>query len=495
MGLKFSDALRLSWSNIAEHKKRSVAIVLTISILFGVIMGFNFMLEGLRETILGAALQANDGKVYLDVGYQELAGFGPGRVEKVDSEAKLDEFIKEGVTRYHGKIIGEKLNYQFNNIFETITPAVAESISGEIDLSSVPEDKVAVLMPAETSQYAAVDRGDYYIVGTYPATQQGSPTLPGLNPVNLLLSMVYGSGINARPLIIDNDSEAVHNYFLKLAQQKVYSGSPYASAEEYLETVVPQTRYIVEFPNYESAVNYYYDIYAEKSIPKNVEIGDDCVIMPYASVMSGTRMGRGNRVFQNAVLGAEPQDFKYKGDDTLLVIGDNNVIRENVVINRATFADGKTEIGNGNFLHEGVHISHDTKIGSHCVLGYGSKLSGNCLLEDCVIFGGNILMSQGCRVGCWSMVQTGCRFRKDIPPYIVAAKEPTTYYGINAHILEHEGYSEKVVKHMSHAYRIIYQGNTSIFDALLMIKDQVPMSEEIQHIIDFVNASKLGIIK
>ena len=274
MGLKFSDALRLSWSNIAEHKKRSVAIVLTISILFGVIMGFNFMLEGLRKTILGAALQANDGKVYLEVGYQELAGFGPGRVEKVDSEAKLDEFIKEGVTRYHGKIIGEKLNHQFNNIFETITPAVAESISGEIDLSSVPEDKVAVLMPAETSPYAAVDREDYYIVGTYPATQQGSPTLPGLNPVNLLLSMVYGSGINARPLIIDNDSEAVHNYFLKLAQQKVYSGSPYASAEEYLETVVPQTRYIVEFPNYESAVNYYYDIYAEKSIPKNVEIGD-----------------------------------------------------------------------------------------------------------------------------------------------------------------------------------------------------------------------------
>ena len=274
MGLKFSDALRLSWSNIAEHKKRSVAIVLTISILFGVIMGFSFMLEGLRETILGAALQANDGKVYLEVGYQELAGFGPGRVEKVDSEAKLDEFIKEGVTRYHGKIIGEKLNYQFNNIFETITPAVAESISGEIDLSSVPEGKVAVLMPAETSPYAAVDREDYYIVGTYPATQQGSPTLPGLNPANLLLSMVYGSGINARPWIIDNDSEAVHNYFLKLAQQKVYSGSPYASAEEYLETVVPQTRYIVEFPNYESAVNYYYDIYAEKSIPKNVEIGD-----------------------------------------------------------------------------------------------------------------------------------------------------------------------------------------------------------------------------
>ena len=236
-------------------------------------------------------------------------------------------------------------------------------------------------------------------------------------------------------------------------------------------------------------------VYPFAFIDKNVEIGDDCVIMPYASVMSGTRMGRGNRVFQNAVLGAEPQDFKYKGDDTLLVIGDNNVIRENVVINRATFADGKTEIGNGNFLHEGVHISHDTKIGSHCVLGYGSKLSGNCLLEDCVIFGGNILMSQGTRVGRWAMVQTGCRFRKDVPPYIIGAGEPTVYHGVNAVVMAHEGFPEKIIKHISHAYRILFQGNTSVLDALFMIKDQVPMSEEIQNILDFVGASKLGVIR
>lgn len=274
MGLKFSDALRLSWSNIAEHKKRSVIIVLTISLLFGVIMAFNFMLQGLRETILNAALQANDGKVYLEVGYQELVGFGPGRVEKADSEEKLDEFIKEGVAHYNGKIIGEKLSYQFNNIFETITPAVAESISGEIDLSNAPDGKVAVLMPAETSQYATVDRGDYYTAGTYPATQQGSPTLPGFNPANLLLGMVYGSGIDARPLIIDNGSEAVHKYFLKLAQRKVDSGSPYTSAKEYLEAQVPQVRYIVEFPSYEDAVNYYYESSAGKNIPKNVEICD-----------------------------------------------------------------------------------------------------------------------------------------------------------------------------------------------------------------------------
>ena len=126
---------------------------------------------------------------------------------------------------------------------------------------------------------------------------------------------------------------------------------------------------------------------------------------------------------------------------------------------------------------------------------FRSKISGNCILEDCVIFGGNVLASQGSRVGAWSLIQTGCRFRNDIPPYIVAAKEPISYYGVNAVVLTHEGFAEKVIKHISHAYRIIYQGHCSIFDAILMIKDQVPMSPEIQHIIDFVNATKLGIIR
>ena len=274
MGLKFSDALRLSWSNIAQHKKRSAIIILTISVLFGVVMGFNSMLQGLRGTILDAALQANDGKVYLETWYQSIVEFGSGKVEKADSIADLDVFIKEGVERCRGRIIGEKLVYQFMDILETITPEVAESISGEIDLSNVPEDKVGVLMPAETSQYATVNSGDYYVVGTYPATQQGSPTLPGFNPANFLLGMVHGSGIDARPLLIDDGSGAVRNYFLKLAEKKIVGDSRYTSAEEYLENLTPQTSYIVEFGSYEDATEYYYGSSTGNNIPKNVEIGD-----------------------------------------------------------------------------------------------------------------------------------------------------------------------------------------------------------------------------
>lgn len=229
-------------------------------------------------------------------------------------------------------------------------------------------------------------------------------------------------------------------------------------------------------------------------IDKNVEIGDDCEIMPHASVMSGARMGCHNKVYNGAVIAAEPQDFYYKGGDTLLLIGDDNMIRENVVINRSSKPDGATRIGNGNFIHEGVHISHDTQIGNHSVFGYGCKISGNCQMEDYVIFGGNVLVSQGCRVGTWTMVETGCRFRKDLPPYIVGAKEPTTYYGVNSYILQHEGFDEKVIKHIGHAYRLIYQGSVSLTDALLMVEDQVPMSDEIRHIINFISATKLGIV-
>lgn len=230
-------------------------------------------------------------------------------------------------------------------------------------------------------------------------------------------------------------------------------------------------------------------------IDDNVVIGDNCEILPYASLMSGTRLGKGNKVFQGAVIAAVPQDFAYKGDDTVVVIGDNNVIREYVVINRATTKEGQTVIGNHNFLLEGTHLSHDTKVGDYCVFGYGCKLAGDCVIGDYVIFGGNVLMAQGCRVGTWSWVRSGCRFNRDIPPYIVAAREPVTYSGVNTKVLSKHDFPEKTINHIAHAYRLVYQSNTSLHDAVFKIRDQVPMSDEIEQIISFLSATQLGIIR
>ncbi len=230
-------------------------------------------------------------------------------------------------------------------------------------------------------------------------------------------------------------------------------------------------------------------------IDKNVEIGDDCVIMPYASIMSGARMGKGNTVYQGAVVAAVPQDFAYTGENTLAVIGDNNVIRENAVIIRGTHECHSTKIGNGNFIMCSTRLSHDVEVGNHCIIGNGSQVSGNCIIQDNSILASNVLMQGSTRLGTFAMVQGGCRFIKDIPPYIIAAHEPIAFYSINAKVLEYAGISETVIKHIAQAYRILYKVNTSQHDALLRIREQIPMSPEIQNIVDFVETSKLGIIQ
>ncbi|MBF1554283.1 MAG: acyl-ACP--UDP-N-acetylglucosamine O-acyltransferase, partial [Prevotella pleuritidis] len=107
-------------------------------------------------------------------------------------------------------------------------------------------------------------------------------------------------------------------------------------------------------------------------IEADVEIGDNCIIFPFVSILNGSRLGAHNKVHQGSVIGALPQDFDFTGEKTELIIGDNNIIRENVVINRATHAGGQTVIGNDNFLMEGAHISHDTKVGNGCIFGYGT---------------------------------------------------------------------------------------------------------------------------
>ncbi|TWV13295.1 acyl-ACP--UDP-N-acetylglucosamine O-acyltransferase [Bacteroidaceae bacterium HV4-6-C5C] len=229
-------------------------------------------------------------------------------------------------------------------------------------------------------------------------------------------------------------------------------------------------------------------------IEGDVEIGDNCLIMPHASVLEGTRLGKNNKIHQGAVLGAEPQDFHYKGDKSFLFIGDNNDFRENVVISRATCKDASTTIGNNNSLMDGVHLCHDVKIKDNCVLGIKSTLAGNCILDDNIILSNNVLLQQDCHIGSWTFIKGGCRISKDVPPYTMMAGNPAAYHGINAVILSHHKMSERILRHITNTYRLIYQGNISIQDALIKIEEQIPMSEEIENIIQFIKDSKCGIV-
>lgn len=235
-------------------------------------------------------------------------------------------------------------------------------------------------------------------------------------------------------------------------------------------------------------------IYPFAYIEEDVEIGDDCVIYPNVSIMKGTRLGKKNHVFQNTVLGAVPQDFNYCGEETTLIIGEGNIIRENVVINRATHCDGQTVVGNHNFLMEGVHVSHDTKIGHANVFGYGTKIAGDCIIGDRTIFSSGVIANPGARVGDAAMVQSGCRFSKDIPPFIVATDNPVKFGGVNVTLLKNYGVDDKILAHIANAYRLIFHGQTDVFDAVMQVEEQVPDGKEIRRIVEFIRGTKLGII-
>ena len=228
-------------------------------------------------------------------------------------------------------------------------------------------------------------------------------------------------------------------------------------------------------------------------IEDDVVIGDTCIIFPFVSILDGTRMGGHNKIHQGSVIGALPQDFDFRGEKSECIIGDNNIIRENVVINRATHTGGKTVIGNDNVLMEGAHISHDTKVGNRCVFGYGTKIAGDCEIEDGVIFSSSVIENAKTRVGQGAMIQAGTTFSKDVPPYIVCTKR-AEYGGVNFTMGRTYGVDEKVLKHIANAYRLVFHGQTSLFDAVNQIEQQVPDSPEIHHIIEILRTSPLGII-
>ena len=231
-------------------------------------------------------------------------------------------------------------------------------------------------------------------------------------------------------------------------------------------------------------------------IEAGVTIGDHCVIKPHASILKGTTLGHHNTVYQNAVVGATPQDFHYvEGQPTRVVIGNHNHIRENVVIAGSIYPDKATTIGNENFIMDRVHICHDVHIHDKCVVGIGSCIAGESELHDNSIQSNGVVVQQHVRVGRFSLIQSGCRVQKDVPPYVILGGNPAAYHGVNTVVLKHFNVSDRVLRHIANTYRIIYTGNFSLEDAVIKIPEQIPMSDEIDKILDFIKLAKNGIVR
>lgn len=230
-------------------------------------------------------------------------------------------------------------------------------------------------------------------------------------------------------------------------------------------------------------------------IDKDVVIGDRCEIYPYASIVHGTRMGNDCKVYQGAIVGADPQDFRWKGQQTYCVIGDNTVIREQVIINRSIYDDGATRIDDNVFVMAKSHIGHDSHINNRCVLGNGVTCAGGVTVDMGTILSSNVILHEGVNVGKLALVKGGCRISSNVPPYTIIAHNPATYYGVNHVILgKHAHFSEEVIDDIAKAYRHIYQSGTSLFNAMRRIEADIEPCKQRDEILTFIRDNNSRIV-
>lgn len=228
-------------------------------------------------------------------------------------------------------------------------------------------------------------------------------------------------------------------------------------------------------------------------IDKNTVIGDGCVIRPHVSILSGARIGKNNKFYEGCIIAATPQDFRWKGEDSYVELGDNCTVREHVIINRSIYKEGSTRIGNDTFVMAQSHIAHDTEIGSHVVIGNSVKIAGSCKIGDYCILSSAALVHEKMELGDWVLIKGGCRVTGNVPPYVIMAHNPISYFGVNAFILRKGGFSEELIDDIAKCYRHIYQSNTSAYNAIVRVKADVPESPERDAIIRFVEGHNFKI--
>lgn len=221
-------------------------------------------------------------------------------------------------------------------------------------------------------------------------------------------------------------------------------------------------------------------------IDRDVEIGDGCEIMPYASVIRNTRIGSHSKIYQYAIIGADPQDFRWKGEDTYCEIGSRCVIREGVIINRSIREGKATKVGDETYILAKSHIGHDSVIKGKVVLGNGVTIAGDAEVGECTIMSSNSMLHEWGKIGSWVLVKGGCRIGSNVPPYTIMAHNPVEYAGVNAVILRRQGFTAEQIDDIAKAYRLLYQGGTSVFNALQRIEAELEPGAIRDNILGFI---------
>jgi UDP-N-acetylglucosamine acyltransferase len=230
-------------------------------------------------------------------------------------------------------------------------------------------------------------------------------------------------------------------------------------------------------------------------IEGDVVIGDDTWIGPNVTIMDGARIGKSCRIFPGAVISAIPQDLKFEGERTTTEVGDNTTIRECVTLNRGTKDKWKTAVGSNCLLMAYVHVAHDCQIGNQVILANSVNVAGHVVIEDWAILEGYVGVSQFVHIGAHAFIAGQCGARKNVPPFVKAAREPLAYVGVNTVGMRRRGFSNEVIQNVEDIYRTLYVKGLNVSNALDVIAKEAPDSPEKNHILDFIRGSKDGIIR
>jgi len=231
------------------------------------------------------------------------------------------------------------------------------------------------------------------------------------------------------------------------------------------------------------------------SIYGDVEIGEGTWVGANVVIMDGARIGKNCRIFPGAVISADSQDLKYKGEYATTHIGDNTTIRECVTIHKGTTDRNKTVIGNNCLLMAYVHVAHDCLIGNNVIIANSTQLAGHITIDDWVIIEGMVGTQQFVHIGEHAFIAGGSLVRKNVPPYVKAAREPLSYVGVNSVGLRRRGFTDQQIMNVEDIYRVVYVQNSNITTALKVADIELPSSEEKNTILDFIKGSTKGIMR
>ena len=231
------------------------------------------------------------------------------------------------------------------------------------------------------------------------------------------------------------------------------------------------------------------------TIDQNVEIGEGTRIGSNVTILEGARIGKNCTICSGAVISGVPQDLKFRGEDSVAIIGDNTTIRECVTINRGTASKGKTVVGSNCLIMAYCHVAHDCVIGDNVIMSNATQVAGEVVIDNFAVIGGGALIHQFTHIGQHVMVQGGALVNKDIPPYAMVGREPISYIGINVVGLHRRGFTPEQLGRIQETYRYIYFSDLHNSEAINRILEETQQSAERDLIVDFIRTSARGIVR